>query len=160
MKWLRQTWASNYLICELFLSLAVTIGIAIWFERFQGLAKIDPLLKGQRAVVYGTISTIDGALLGFVIATIAIILGLVPSESFALVRGSTHYRDLWDTYKATIRALAFGTVAALVALLVDRDDTPNSAAMLVCLGLSILIVARISRSVWILGKVVSLVTGT
>jgi len=153
-------WKAHFLPCELGLTVALTLAFALWLERFAGLDRIDQIVQGQRAVIYGTIATIDGALLGFIIATIAIILGFAPGDSFTVLRQSDHYQDLWGTFRSTIRILALATLAALVGLLVDRDSSPNSAAMIVCFGFSLLVIARVSRSVWILGKVVQLVTRT
>ena len=155
---MKDYWKKNFLGCELIVALLITVGFATWSESFNGLSRIDKVLMGERAAVYGTVATIDGALLGFVIATVAIILGFAQSDRFAVLRASTSYEDLWTTLRSTIRVLAFATVAALVALLVDRETSPNSPALIVCFGFALLAVFRVARSIWVLENVIRIMT--
>jgi hypothetical protein len=152
-------WSKHFLGCELVLAGIVTVGFSIWIEAGGGLDSVDQVLLNDRAVIYGTIASIDGALLGFVIATVAIILSFAQGDRFEILRQSSPYETLWRTLRSTIRALALASLAALVALLVDRDASPNSAAMTVCFGLSVLTLLRLGRTIWILERVIAVVTG-
>ena len=156
---MKQAWKKNFLEWELGLSIAISVGFAIWVEGLHGLHDVDVILNGQRAAVYGTTASIAGALLGFIIATVAIILGFSAGDSFTVLRESAYYKDLWRTLKSTIKMLALATLAAVVALLVDRDAAPNAPAMLVCFGFAVLSIIRLARSIWILNKVMFIVTG-
>lgn len=143
---------------ELAVAIILTVAFGIWTQLAHGQSVVDHLVSGQRSVVYGTLATLDGALLGFIIATTAIVLGFAPSERFELLRNSAHYQTLWRTFTSTIRALGLATVVALVALLVDRDDQPNSLLMVLCAGTMVLVVLRVARSVWALEGTIRVVT--
>jgi len=108
--------------------------------------------------VYGTLATLDGALLGFVIATTAIVLAFAPTDQFQVLRDSAHYQTLWRTFMSTIRALAVATAVAFIALLVDRDGRTNSLVMVLCAGTTLLSALRLWRSVWALEGTIKVVT--
>ncbi len=77
--------------------MAVMIGVtaAYWIHYRNGAVVSDRLLAQNRAAVYGTLASIFGSLLGFVITAASIVLGFSGSESLAVVRGSKHYPTLW-----------------------------------------------------------------
>jgi hypothetical protein len=117
-------WRRHFLAVEALLALLVTIGFSVWYWRLGGISVAGVLLKDNRGVLYGTVASIFGSLLGFVITATSIVLGFSVSERLAVVRESTQYPMLWKTFSGTIRTLAGATVIALVCLLVDRDRDP------------------------------------
>ncbi len=143
---------------EFAIAIILTLAFGIWTQLVHGQRMVDHLVGGQRSVVYGTLATLDGALLGFIIATTAIVLGFAPGDRFELLRNSAHYQTLWRTFTSTIRALGLATVVALVALLVDRDNQPNSLLMVLCAGTTVLAALRVARSVWALEGTIKVVT--
>ena len=142
-RWFRAFWRLHFLGCELALGLCLTLVFAGWVEWANGMRSVDNLLSGQRSAVYGTVASLDGALLGFIIATAAIVLSFAPSDRFALLRGSAHYKTLWRTFTSTIRFLGLATLLALAALLGDRDAGPNRLFMILCAGSTLLAVLRV-----------------
>jgi hypothetical protein len=151
-------WKKHFLFAEGALAILLTACFAVWFWRFGGLEAASALLKGNRATLYGTIASIFGSLLGFVITATSIVLGFSASDRLAVVRESAQYPLLWKTFSATIHALAFATVVALLCLLVDRDSTP--VPWLVVLLVLVIMVAllRVARTIWVLEKIIMLVT--
>jgi uncharacterized membrane protein len=159
---LPSAWRKRFLLAELLLAAALTAGFVLWGETSAGSRRIGLALAGDRASFYGVLATVWGALLGFIITTVSIVLAFSQSESLPVVRESRHYPDLWKTFMAAIRALAISTLASLVALLVDKDAPaghPDRFAFYAVVATSVLAVLRLLRSVWILEKVVGLVTG-
>ena len=75
--------------CEAGAALIVFLAFALWQQTAGGSAYVDTVLKGDRAVLYGTLAAIFGSLLGFVIATIAIVLTLTQSDRFAILRAKS-----------------------------------------------------------------------
>lgn len=148
----------HFLGAELVICAFLTGGLAAWVEAGHGRHVVNGWLDTDRGAFYGAVAAVDGALLGFVIATAAIVLGFAPTDRFAVLRQSKHYRTLWRIFTSTIRALGFATLAALVALLVDRDKDHNAAAMIVFVGFQLFAIGRVARSVWALENVIKVVT--
>jgi hypothetical protein len=98
-------------------------------------------------------------MLGFVLATTAIILGFAESERFTVLRESPHYPQLWRTLTSSVRILGLATVTTVVALVVDREppDT-NVAAMLGCGTATIWALMRTLRTVWALENIIRIAT--
>jgi len=153
-----KVWRRHFLGAELALTVTATVVFAVWVERFDGVHTMGRLLKGQRTALYGSLAAIDGGLLGFIIATTAIVLGFAHDERFTVLRRSSHYPTLWRTFLSTIRFLGVGTVAALGSLLVDHDGRPNWPAMILCAGTTMIAALRVARAVWILEHVIRIVT--
>ena len=155
---MRSYWRQHFLGCELVLGLSATMAFAVWVEWANGMSSVSKVLAGQRSAVYGTVASLDGALLGFIIATATIVLSFAPSDRFALLRDSPHYKTLWRTLTSTIRFLGLATLLALAALLGDRDTGPNRLFMTLCAGSTLLAVLRLARSAWILEQTIKVVT--
>jgi hypothetical protein len=150
-------WRQHFLGVELVLSTGLTVALGLWVELAHSNQLVNDLIGGQRSAVYGTLATLDGALLGFVIATTAIVLAFAPSDRFEILRNSAHYQTLWRIFTSTMRVLGLATAVALVALLVDRDGRTNSLLMVLCAGTSLLAALRVWRSVWALEGTIKVV---
>lgn len=143
---------------ELTLALCMSAAFVIWCERFGGRTYVMPVLSNNRAALYGALMSLFGALLGFVIATISIVLGFATHEQFSVLRKSVHYRTLWAVFASAARFLGLATIAALAALLADRDAAPHVTLFYACAVLSLICVARTARCVWALEAVVRIAT--
>jgi hypothetical protein len=151
-------WSSRFLAAELVAGLLLTLLLAVWCSFFGGASHVDELMRGARIGLYGTLAAICGSLLGFVIATLTILLGFTESARLKVLRSSKHYPVLWKTLLSATKWLALATVAAVVALVVDRDGAQNLGAFEVCFLATLLAALRLARSIWILQNVVALVT--
>lgn len=155
---LSTAYGRHFLGAELVLSAVVTMSFGLWVGFFAGEPRVSGVLMGDRAVLYGALVSLFGAMLGFVIATTTIILGFVDSARLKVLRESPWYRDLWRTLNSTMLFLGGATLASLVALVFDRDAHPNSVCMVVCFGATLVAGARIARTLWILVRIIGLVT--
>jgi hypothetical protein len=155
---LPQWWRANFLRVELGVAFIVTIAFVLWVARYGGDRIVADVLHGNRSAIYGTLASIAGSLLGFAITAMAIILGFVPLERMAVVKESTHYNDLWQTFTSAIRALALATIATLLGLVLDRDASPLRWLVYLCVFAILLSLLRLARCVWVLEKVIRLVT--
>jgi hypothetical protein len=140
------------------MALLLTVGLLVWFRCYGGAASIESVLEGNRSALYGTAASIFGSLLGFAITATSIVLGFSSSDRLAVLRGSAHYPTLWRIFSATIRALAFATVIALVCLIWDRDSEPASWLTIFLFFGVLLAVFRIGRTIWALEQIIALVT--
>jgi uncharacterized membrane protein len=151
-----QFWRVHFLGVELVAGLLVggaTVALAEWGETNF----LCGALTDNRAPVYGAIATIAGSLLGFVITSVSILLGYVNTHLGPL-RNTAHYPTLWNTYKSGIKMLALTTLMAIVALIWDRDKSPQRFVMYGVLVASILSLLRLVRCIWILEQVIAVVT--
>ncbi|MBK9119769.1 MAG: hypothetical protein IPM18_09250 [Phycisphaerales bacterium] len=157
MRRLAASWGRHFLGCELVTVLVLFVAFIAWAEYFGGYSHIADILKDRKGAIYGTLAAIFGSLLGFAITAESIVLGLSGHERLDIVRSSRHYPTLWRVFTATIRALAVAAAAALVALIADRDGTPAPWALYACVLGILLVIARLSRCVWVLEQVTHLV---
>jgi hypothetical protein len=118
---------------------------------------LDGLLQQNRPAIYQALASILGALLGFVITAISIVLAFAGMDRLELLRGSPHYGTLWSVFTQTTWILALATVCALAALILDRDAAPNRLALYLCLLTALLSAVRIARCVWVLEQLIGII---
>ena len=158
MKALAQWWRVHFLAAEMGLAVLVGVAFAVWAVWLGGQPLVDAILKGNRATVYGTLASICGSLLGFTLAAVTIVLGYASSDRLAIVREGRHYLTLWRVFVAAMRALGTATLVALVGLILDRDGAPVPVILYVCVGTTTLAALRLARCLWVLEKVLGLMT--
>ena len=149
------------------LETAICVAIAAAFLAWVllgGRATVDHGLDTVRGPLYGALAAVAGALLGFVIATVSILVGLVSveSERMAFLRSSAAYPQIWTTFTSAIRWLAAATGLSLVALLLDHETAVLSTPWIDALRALVLLVAlaatmRLGSAMWVLERLVSLV---
>jgi carbon starvation protein CstA len=158
MTLLPRWWRVHFLWVELSLVLIVLSCFTVYVEHSGRRYLLDATLAGNRNAIYGTLASIFGSLLGFVITAVSIVLGYATSDQLRVVRESKHYPTLWRTFTAAIRCLGSATLVAVVGVIFDREDSPQHWITYICMFTSTLTIARLVRSVWILENVVWLVT--
>jgi hypothetical protein len=156
-KKIKNYWDVHFLRLELLLSIAIGIGFGMWMYLFSGSQRVDTILSTNRGAVYGTLAAIFGALLGFVITTLSIIIGYLPNERFDFLRQSPHFPTLGKVLISTIRVLSVATIMMVVGLIFDRDSAPQH--LILCLSVFIIILAlfRLWRCIWVLENVIKII---
>jgi hypothetical protein len=158
MKRLLRWWGVHFLFAELLVALAVALAFGVWNASPGGARVVDATLAGNRGAVYGALTSLFGALLGFTIAAMAIVLGYASENRLRLVRESRHYPTLWHVFSAATRALALATCAALLGLVLDRDHAPAPLILDLCVGATALAVLRLARCLWVFERIIGLIT--
>ena len=92
------------------------------------------------------------------IAAQSIVLGLSGSDKLEVVRNSEHYSTLWCVFRWSIRTLAIATVTVLLALIFDCDQSPCLLWLYIGLFSTLLAIAQLARTIWILEQVVKVVS--
>lgn len=156
MKW----WEKNFLIAELILSIIIIV-VAYYMINFLNLKTSLVLMVADiRQQLYGTIASVSGSLLGFVITGMSILLTMGESESIKRLKKSKHYPQIFKVYLSSGKFLALSTVLAITALIIDTNGTPK----LWCtafVGWAVLIsVFRLLRCIWVLENMIGLATNT
>lgn len=129
--------------------LAILIGLAgAFFGRDTFTAQLGKLLTTEQSAVYGAITGLQGAFLGFVLAALTIVLGYSRSPELQFLRDSQQLGTLMHVYLAGIRAHALSTITALVALLMHpaAELGPYAAWVVGCT--SLLAFLRLFRTLW------------
>lgn len=148
----------HFLGVEVVVALAVTAAFVVWAEYWGGHATFRDLLQDRRATVYGTFAAIAGSLLGFVLATVSIVLGMVETRRMKRVRESATYPTLWRVFTSSIKWLGFTTCALLVGLIFDRDGAPVPALLYLAAFSVILSLLRLWSCIWVLEQIIKTVS--
>ena len=81
--------------------------------------------------VYASIATIAGALLGFAITSISVLIAFLGGDEFKWLREDPEYESLFKDFKEAIILFSVTTVVSLVALLLnDKDSETRNFVML------------------------------
>jgi len=149
-------WRERYLLVELMLCIVASAALTAWIYLLRGDLIVDSSLVDRRADLYAVLASVFGALLGFAITTVSIVLVAVQSDRMAPIRASQTHPQLWRTFFSTIWWLAFATVTSIIALLVDRDRTPSHPWFIILIGAGLVVAVRLARVVVILERIVRL----
>ncbi|HEY7289995.1 MAG TPA: hypothetical protein VH583_09185 [Vicinamibacterales bacterium] len=157
VKKMPEFWERRFLPLELGACVVAIVTLITWSEYFGGYAWIATVLDGNRGAVYGTLASILGALLGFTITTVSVVIAFSTERSLKRLRASNQYAMLWNVLTSTIRWLGVATIGCLVALIVDRDKKPEPWALYLCVFSVLVSVARLWRTAWILENVIRII---
>lgn len=151
-------WRQHFLVVERWIAVAIGIGLIGWWKFGDAGTILANVVHGNRSSIYGTMASLCGSLLGFVIATQTIVLGFSTSERLTILKNSKPYKQLWDVFTSTIRVLGATTLMWLLALFFDRDASPRTLLLAFCIVLTFLSILRIARCVWVLERIVAALT--
>lgn len=153
-----------FLGIETVISAVLTAIFVSWVVWGGGSGSVGHGLDSVRGVLYGTLATVAGALLGFVIATVSILVALVSSESprMRFLRSSHAYPQIWAIFTSAMRWLAGATGVSLVALLLDHErpfvsDQWLDALRAAVLLITLVAVMRLGTAMWVLERLIALV---
>ncbi len=142
---------------EFILAIILCIVLILWAEYFGGKTLIESCLLNVRKELYTAVAAVFGSLLGYSITAVSIVIGYAANEKFQLIKDSKHYMDLWNIFTSSMKVFALTTLLSLIGLLVDRDNSPNILIFYILFFLVILSLFRISRSIWVLDKIIKIV---
>lgn len=117
----------------------------------------DAFLKDRRGTLYSTAVSVHASMLGFVLATAAIVLGYAQSDRFAVLRQSRHYLALYRVFTTGVGAFALATLASLAALFFDRETAQNYFTASAAIATSVVAVARLGRLLVVLVQVIEII---
>lgn len=158
MKRLRTAWAANFLNCEGALGVAVVLALVIWSEWLGGLSDLDDFVGDHGETLYIVLAPITAAMLGFILAAMAIVVTSAPAERMKILRESEHYPKLWATFRSALRYLGLATLAALIGLVVS-GEAPSRFIFYAVAGLSVLAALRTARCIWAMNWMIHIFTG-
>ena len=136
----------------------LTLLLAVWMFSYDGVSHVREFMRGNRTNIYGTTAGITGALLGFSLTGMSIVLSFTSSPRLTLLRDSQHYPTLWRTFAQATRYLGGLTVTALVCLAWDRESAQLPWFVIpfsLFVGLSMV---RLLRVIWIIERIVGIIS--
>lgn len=151
-------WRQHFLAVELGIALALTALLLIWWRYGSGVQILKEVVHGNRGQVYGTFAAIFGSLLGFAITALSVVLGFSSSDRLTVLKNSAYYKQLWEVFTSSIRVLGVTTILWLSALFLDRETHPRPFILVLCLGITSLAMLRLARCVWVLERIVEIIT--
>jgi hypothetical protein len=78
-------------------------------------------------------------------ASLIIVLGYTSNPRLDIIRRSRHWAKLFGSFTASLRWSGYGTVTSVVAMLVDRDNAANLAAI-ACLAIVLAVSVIVSAA--------------
>ena len=134
---------------------AVGVGAAaVYLFVFAEPSITDSSVFGNREIVYRTSATVGATLAGFVGTVVAIVSGLIHTERLQLLRESEYRETLWKVFFSTIRCLGLLVIVSFAGLIIDHGCEPMMGMAVAFLYSILLSVFRVSRSIWLLQRIV------
>ncbi len=149
-------WKRNFLICELILSVITVLLIILFIKIFKLELDLINSLYDIRLQMYGTISGISGALLGFVITALSILLTLTDNEALKTLKKSPFFPQAYKVFLNTSQFLALTTIVSLFGLAIDKDCEPRIWVSYLIMWSIIVSLFRLARCFWVLENMIVL----
>lgn len=133
------------------------LGLSLSLEKVFTPNPIIGLFDGIRVGFYTLLASVSASLLGFSIATLAIVIALMPSPRLKLVRESKHYASLYGIFLTAMKFLGLTTIVSFISLFIDTDRSPQVWLTYICLWSSILAFFSVYRCIWVMGRIVDII---
>lgn len=151
-------WKKHFLIVELVWASVIACGLFAWAMFGSGAHVLTSIVSQNRGQLYGTVASISGSLLGFVITAMSIVLGFSSSDRLSILRNSDYYEQLWAVFTSTIRWLAGSTIIWILALLFERESHQRPLLLVSCISITLVASFRLMRCLWVLERIVEILT--
>ena len=148
--WLR----SHDLVTDVVLVVLVVLGVSACLVAFRDTDIAKNVLHSDRGHIYRTLATVSTALLGFVMATITLMVGLLSSERLRLLRQSGQQMAVANFFFSTMKCLGVTSATAVVGLLIDDGPTPLLWFEILVLATVLFAGARMLRAIRVLERIV------
>lgn len=148
--------AQRWPYAELLIGL-VAGGLVLWQLWSNPGGWVGDAFADRRKDLYNAVLGLSGSLLGFVLATLAIVIGYAQSARFAVLRQTRWHQALYRTFLQCVRTLLATVIFSLVALFADEEKTPVpvlAAATTAAVAASLM---RLARTMAVFHQVVNIV---
>lgn len=129
------------------------VGFMLW-SQFTNILPADPLKAQNATTVIILVASLFGSLLGFTLATVIFLLGIVENENFAVLRASTSYPLLWGEFKSALISCGLTTLVSVTWLFAIWFSSFANWMITVLVTLAVWSSIRIGRVIWVLCKVI------
>ncbi|EIM05216.1 hypothetical protein A1A1_17335 [Planococcus antarcticus DSM 14505] len=153
---LKRIYRVHFLGIELILSFIAIAAILISINQFFSFEDFQGSLDTIRSGLYGTLAAISGAMLGFVITGLSILLTTNSTVQMEKLKKSKHYITVFKIFFSTSKYLGILLILSLVSLVFDKDVSPILILSFMTLWAVIIVTFRLLRCIWVLEKIVIL----
>lgn len=116
-------WKRNLLNAELGLAILISIIFLIFLPQLLGPTSLADWLSTIKTSLYPVIATISGALLGFVITGVSILIAFSESDRLRLLKKTKQFRNIFNVYFRAIYYLAITTIISVLGIIIDSNLT-------------------------------------
>lgn len=153
---MRKIYRAHFLEIELFLSFIIIGVVAAYVFKCSGIDAMESGLDGIREGLYGTIAALAGALLGFVITGLSVLLTTSDTQQVKVLRQSKHYKTIFKIFFSTSKYLGLLLLLSLLSLIFDKKSSPEPILTLMTFWALTISSFRIIRCLWVLEKIINL----
>lgn len=160
-KWgvvMKKFYRKHFLGCELVLSIVLVLAGMYVIFNFIGISFIENGLDGIRTNLYGTLASIAGAFLGFVITGLSVLLMSNSTKNIEKLKRSRHYKTIFYIFFSASKYLGVLLLVSLISLIFDKDSNPSILLFFISVWALLIVAIRILRCIWVLEKMVELQT--
>lgn len=119
---------------------------------------IDQWVGSIKTNLYPVVATISGALLGFVITGVSVIIAFSESDKLRLLKKAKKTsKSLFDVYFRTIYYLAATTIISILGIIINQYSTVWFCLLVI---LSFMSLQGLYRCIWILENLVQIIHKT
>lgn len=145
-----------------FLLAIILLMIFIWSINAKVINFDDFFLKDSRQKLYSSITSISGSLVGFIIASLAILVAFPENDSLKKLKISKRYSDIFVTFISTCKYLTVSLFLSMGTSILDKNTIISNCSLIFFYAniFSIIISTfRIFRCIWILENLLKLSLG-
>lgn len=153
---MKKLYRARFLGCELLFSVIIIFLLTFIVLKYCGLEFVQNSLDNVRGVLYGTLATLSGALLGFVITGLSVLLTTSSNTQIEKLKKSKHYKTIFLIFFSTSKYLGILLIISLLGLVLDKDNQPIIYITILTLWALIIVTFRLIRCIWVLEKIVKL----
>ena len=119
---------------------SIIVALLIWMgHRYLGFSSLIVSFSENYQTLYGTLASVCGSLLGFVVTAVSIIFSLLPRRVFRVLIDSGHHQTLFNIFFNSVLFLALATIWALVGVLFDTKISPTPWITCTMFGLAMVV---------------------
>ncbi|MCU1669462.1 MAG: hypothetical protein JWP40_2389 [Blastococcus sp.] len=138
----------------------VLAALVFWQLTWNDHGWVAGLFADRRSDLYNAILSLSASLLGFVLATLAIVIGYAQSIKFAVIRASRWHLSLYGTFLQCVWSLTAALTLSLIGLFVDRDHEHVPVIGALTLGAVLVGLSRLCRATVVFHHVVTIVVSS
>lgn len=153
---MKRKYRTHFLTIELIISFILIGLVALVVYCTIGVDVFNSSLNEIRDVMYGTLAALSGAMLGFVITGLSVLLTTNSTKQIDKLKRSKHYKTIFLIFFSTSKYLGFLLLFSLISLVLDKDSNPLIIMPLITLWAMIIVTFRVLRCLWVLEKIIHL----
>jgi hypothetical protein len=134
---------------------AVLLGAFLgWALTTKATARDATLPPSTRSAIYISVAATSGALLGFVITALSVLLALPSGRRLGFLRGSKAWPKFPGVFVRAAWVLGAATVVSTAAIVIDDNAKPSTVTEGFGIGAASSAVLRVAACVLLLGRLV------